>query len=96
MTIRSRSLVELLPELVDAEAGACVVTGISQDSRKIVAGDLFCARAGGQYKGINFVADAIEKGAAAILIDSLEQWAEPSPVPVIAVEQLAQRLSGIA
>lgn len=96
MTIRSRSLVELLPELVDSQAGACVVTGISQDSRQIAAGDLFCARAGGQYKGIDFVADAIEKGAAAVLIDSSEQWVEPSPVPVIAVEQLAQRLSGIA
>lgn len=96
MVIQSKLLAELLPELTDTEAGAQLVSGISQDSRQINAGDLFCARAGGQHKGIDFISDAIVKGAAAVLIDSSEPWTEKRSVPVIAVDHLTQRLSGIA
>ena len=91
-----RTLGELLPELLQADAGQVQVSGITQDSRQVKAGDLFCARAGGTHKGSDFIPDALAKGAAAILIDGDEQYAHQGAVPVIAVDGLAQRLSDIA
>jgi UDP-N-acetylmuramoyl-L-alanyl-D-glutamate--2,6-diaminopimelate ligase len=45
-----------------------VVTGVHQDSRRVGAGDLFVARAGGKVNGEQFIADAIARGAAAVLV----------------------------
>uniref|UniRef100_UPI00351179CA Mur ligase domain-containing protein n=1 Tax=Pontibacterium sp. TaxID=2036026 RepID=UPI00351179CA len=50
-----RTLGELLPELQQADAGQVQVSGITQDSRQVKAGDLFCARAGGTHKGSDFI-----------------------------------------
>ncbi|MDI3323640.1 UDP-N-acetylmuramoyl-L-alanyl-D-glutamate--2,6-diaminopimelate ligase [Pontibacterium granulatum] len=94
-TIR-RTLGELLPELQSTSAGQVRVSGITQDSRLVKAGDLFCARAGGTHKGRDFIPDALAKGAAAVLVDSDEQYVQAGDVPVIAVDALAQRLSDIA
>lgn len=91
-----RFLGELLPELHQANTGQILVSGITQDSRMVKAGDLFCARAGGTHKGSDFIPDALAKGAAAILIDSEERYTHEGDVPVIAVDALAQRLSDIA
>jgi len=45
-----------------------VVTGVHQDSRRVGPGDLFVARAGEKSDGEAFIADAIRKGAAAVLV----------------------------
>lgn len=92
-----RSLAALLPELVANEFADLAVSGVCQDSRLVQTGDLFCARAGGRFKGTDFVADAIEKGAAAVLIDSSEDLdAEPFRVPVIPVKGLVEQMGQIA
>lgn len=91
-----RTLGELLPELQQTSAGQVLVTGITQDSRQVKPGDLFCARAGGTHKGSDFIPDALAKGASAVLIDSEEQYQGEGDVPVIAVDVLAKRLSDIA
>ncbi len=44
------------------------VTGVHQDSRRVTRGDLFVARAGGKADGEAFIAGAIERGAAAVLV----------------------------
>jgi len=46
-----------------------VATGVSIDSRTIAAGDLFVALRGPNHDGHNFVKTALERGAAAALID---------------------------
>ena len=43
------------------------VTGLSSDSRKTQPGDLFLALQGARYDGQQFIADALEAGAAAVL-----------------------------
>lgn len=46
-----------------------VVTGITQDSRDVAVGDLFCCVRGETYDGHNFIGDVIAKGVTAILLD---------------------------
>ncbi|MEZ5953350.1 MAG: UDP-N-acetylmuramoyl-L-alanyl-D-glutamate--2,6-diaminopimelate ligase [Hyphomonas sp.] len=52
------------------ENGDTVITGMTADSRKVKPGYLFAALKGTVTDGGKFVADAIEKGAAAILSDA--------------------------
>ncbi len=49
-----------------AAAWACI--GVSSDSRKVAAGDLFVALEGPRFDGHDFVADALDRGAAAALV----------------------------
>jgi UDP-N-acetylmuramoyl-L-alanyl-D-glutamate--2,6-diaminopimelate ligase len=44
------------------------ITGVHQDSRRVAPGDLFVARAGEKANGEAFIADAIRRGAAAVLV----------------------------
>ncbi len=48
-------------------APAPEVTGITHDSRRVAAGDLFVAIVGDRFDGRAFVADAAARGAAAVL-----------------------------
>lgn len=43
------------------------IKGFSIDTRKLVPGELFVAISGGQFDGHDFIAQALEKGASAIL-----------------------------
>ena len=45
------------------------ITGISYDSRKIKAGNLFAALPGVHFHGNRFIADAEKSGAVAVLTD---------------------------
>ena len=49
--------------------GQWVATGISIDTRTIQKGDLFIAIRGEAMDGHKFAADALKKGAAAVVID---------------------------
>lgn len=49
--------------------GDATVTGISQDSRDIRPGDLFCCVRGDSFDGHLFAAAAVDAGAAALLVD---------------------------
>ncbi|MFZ4807841.1 MAG: UDP-N-acetylmuramoyl-L-alanyl-D-glutamate--2,6-diaminopimelate ligase [Hyphomicrobiaceae bacterium] len=63
-------------------AGGIAVAGISADSRRIAPGWLFSALGGAKTDGARFAADAIAKGAVAILADT--SCALPDlPVPVL-------------
>jgi UDP-N-acetylmuramoyl-tripeptide--D-alanyl-D-alanine ligase len=62
-------------EAVAATGGASArdwcASGVSIDSRTVVAGDLFVALAGPSFDGHDFVADALAKGAVAAMVARL-------------------------
>lgn len=45
------------------------ITGITQDSRDVQAGDLYCCIRGESFDGHDFVHDAVQAGAVALLVD---------------------------
>ena len=52
------------------ELAGVVITGIEQRSNAVQAGDLFAGLAGAQAHGARFAADAVERGAVAVLTDA--------------------------
>ncbi len=81
MTISLRDL------LSACEPGAYVhgdelvqVSGVASDSRKVQAGDLFAAIAGGSHDASTFAASAIARGARAIIADKALSIAAPTLV----------------
>ena len=94
----ARSLLKLLdgivklPGLPEAEIG-----GLALDSRQVAFGDLFFALEGSQSHGRQFIDQAIERGAAAVLQEAA--WArkgERDGVPLISVPALKFKLGAIA
>jgi UDP-N-acetylmuramoyl-L-alanyl-D-glutamate--2,6-diaminopimelate ligase len=71
------------------------VSGLSIDSRNIEAGYLFVAAQGVISHGRQFITQAIENGACAVLIDETED-AITSTIPVIKIPCLQNVLSKIA
>jgi UDP-N-acetylmuramoyl-L-alanyl-D-glutamate--2,6-diaminopimelate ligase len=70
----SLTLLELVREipgatLVDLAAAEVRVSGVHHDSRRVEPGDLFVARAGARAAGASFIADAVARGAAAVLVE---------------------------
>ncbi|MBP2315285.1 UDP-N-acetylmuramoylalanyl-D-glutamyl-2,6-diaminopimelate--D-alanyl-D-alanine ligase [Azospirillum soli] len=60
-------------------------TGVSIDSRKVAPGDLFVAIKGPNFDGHDFVAKALESGAAAAMVSSVPAGV-PGDAPLLAVE----------
>src|SRR6185312_14946386 len=70
MSARAINLRDLLRGIADApRAGDIVVTGLTQDSHAVRAGDAFVALQGARTHGIAFVPQALERGAAAVLAE---------------------------
>ncbi len=91
-------LIQALPAaLVAARSGPTLpevlVTGITEDSRKVVAGNLFVAIQGGMFDGHRFIPQAVEQGAVAVV-----GTAPPGElaVPYIQVQDARQALALLA
>ena len=94
-------LSELLQGLPIQEAyGDAEITGVSVDSRRVQPGDLFVALVGRQQDGHRFVGDALQRGAAAVILqrdaDTLPPNTPYARVPDTreALWRIAQRLYG--
>jgi UDP-N-acetylmuramoyl-L-alanyl-D-glutamate--2,6-diaminopimelate ligase len=70
-----------------ADAGSLEVTGISADSRRVRPGFLFVAIAGTKADGARFIADAIAKGAVAVLVGAQTDVGDSATVPVLRAEE---------
>lgn len=84
----------LIPTKADCRIGQLVT-----DSRKVQEGDVFVALKGTQVDGAQYVQQAIEQDACAILIDAdstLEPIKWQQGVPLIPIYQLQQNLGEIA
>ena len=88
--VRLASIGEAIDVAVPGPAAEVEVTGISLNSRTVEPGDLYVALPGASRHGADFVPQAIEAGAVAVLTDDagakrLALSAE-TPVPVVIVE----------
>lgn len=80
-----------------AAAPDLAVADLALDSREITAGSLFLACRGHRQHGLDHVAEAITRGAVAVLWEPAPDVAPPAlPVPAIAVQALSARAGEIA
>ncbi len=70
------------------------IKGISYDSRKIKKDELFVALRGSCLDGHNFIKDALQKGVAALVVESIPD--EDLCVPIIKVKDSRRALSQLA
>ncbi len=63
-----------------------VLTGISLSSQRVRAGDLYAALPGARAHGADFVADALEAGAVAVLTDPAGAERVPAGVPLLVTD----------
>ncbi|WP_427132613.1 UDP-N-acetylmuramoyl-L-alanyl-D-glutamate--2,6-diaminopimelate ligase [Pseudarthrobacter sp. S9] len=87
---------------VPGASGSVPVTGISLNSRAVQPGDLYVALPGATRHGADFVAQAVDAGAAAVLTDDagarLLALSNDVPVPVLLADEprsLVGRLSAL-
>ncbi|GAL06465.1 UDP-N-acetylmuramoylalanyl-D-glutamate-2,6-diaminopimelate ligase [Photobacterium aphoticum] len=89
----------LQAEALPASVSALSVSGMTLDSRHVKQGDVFVAVKGHSVDGRQFMAKAIENGAAAVLThndDNTFSLTEQNGVAVIALPSLNTLLSAIA
>lgn len=76
-----------------AALGDLAINRVCEDSRQVEAGDLFVAVPGQTVDGHRFLADAVARGAAAVVVERLETEVG---VPALRVPSAAQALSLLA
>jgi UDP-N-acetylmuramoyl-L-alanyl-D-glutamate--2,6-diaminopimelate ligase len=92
-------LAHLLPDRELAAASNISVRNLCLDTRQLKVGDAFIAVIGSKHDGREFIAKAIELGAAVVLVEADKKWKEISwidAIPVIPVENLNVTISEIA
>ncbi|MEX2130992.1 MAG: UDP-N-acetylmuramoyl-L-alanyl-D-glutamate--2,6-diaminopimelate ligase [Pseudohongiellaceae bacterium] len=102
--LHSAPLAGLVVDMLELPAGAnqsfnVEVTGIKIDSRQIKKGDLFIACFGRHHDARDYIAQAIDSGAAAVVAESGGVWQGlqfTGNVPVVAIDNLSSRISEIA
>ena len=85
-----------LCDVLADKAPDVAVQGVTDDSRRVQPGYLFCAVQGGQSDGHDFIVEVVRKGAAAIVCERVPQGALPADVPVVVDAQLAGKRGLIA
>ena len=83
-------LLDSTPALMDKK-----ITGVSTDTRNIKQGDLFIPLAGERFDGHFFLDEAIEKGAAAVLLHREDAGFLPGLFPHVAVIKVDDTLKGL-
>jgi UDP-N-acetylmuramoyl-L-alanyl-D-glutamate--2,6-diaminopimelate ligase len=60
------------------------IKGVSHDSRRVSPGDLFVALRGGSFDGLDFISDALDRGAVAVMSEAVRAG-EKSPSTFVGV-----------
>jgi len=102
MTVSLKSLLEGIS--VIGEVPDLNVSGLSMDSRTVMANDAFLACAGYQSHGLEYLTQAIDNGASIILAEVTAEWlperlellAAKYDVAFIAISNLSEQVSLIA
>ncbi|MCS7172274.1 MAG: UDP-N-acetylmuramoyl-L-alanyl-D-glutamate--2,6-diaminopimelate ligase [Armatimonadetes bacterium] len=90
--MRLRELLHALPACRILGGMEAEIHGICSDSRTTRPGDLFCAIPGRRYDGHAFAAEAVARGAAAVLVERPVDV----PVPQIVVPSVRRALGPLA
>src|SRR5262245_837106 len=72
--------------------GSVSVADLRQDSRLVRPGELFAARPGKLKSGIEFVKDAAQRGAAAVMLERGTPLPDPS-LPVVEVDDIRRAIA---
>ncbi len=75
---------------------ALVVSGLSMDSRKTRAGDLFLACRGGHTRGARHIPEAVRAGAAAVAVEAADCPREDAGRPLFPIAGLRARAGIVA
>ncbi|WP_078900413.1 UDP-N-acetylmuramoyl-L-alanyl-D-glutamate--2,6-diaminopimelate ligase [Streptomyces sp. SBT349] len=96
--VRPVPLAELAALLETEDPGAGrPVTGITHDSRAVQPGDIYAALPGARFHGADFVAQAADLGAVAVLTDLAgAERAAATGLPVLALADPRARLGALA
>ena len=87
---RLRTLGEIIPETSPLPHGNLPVRRVVDDSREVREGDVFVAVRGVQFDGHDFIAAAVQNGAAAIVSEvPLAQHSERSVTNVVVKDSAA-------
>ncbi len=88
-------LSEIVPDdvMVPANARAIHIAGLTADSRLVQPGFLFAALAGSRTDGARFIADALARGAVAILAAEGAVIDAPAHVPVLRARESRRALA---
>jgi UDP-N-acetylmuramoyl-L-alanyl-D-glutamate--2,6-diaminopimelate ligase len=88
-------LSEIVPDdvVVPANARAIDIAGLTADSRMVLPGFLFAALAGSRTDGARFIADALAKGAVAILAAEGAAIDAPAHIPVLRAREPRRTLA---
>ena len=91
---------ESIGVVVPGASGSVPVTGISLNSRAVLPGDLYVALPGASRHGADFVSQAVEAGAAAVLTDDagarLLAFSHDIAVPVLLAEEPRSLVGGLS
>ena len=108
MSLSQKWTMTLHQLIADYAAGDCPnlsIEGIALDSRQVQPGDLFIAIKGTATDGVAFIPQAIERGAAAVLVEKDQLVGSlveglidngNSAVPIIGIDNLSEYVSDIA
>lgn len=80
----------------DRDIAGVAIEGLTADSRAVKPGDLFAAMPGVKVDGSAFIADAVARGAVAVLADAGAAILEPCPVPVLRANNPRRALALVA
>ena len=84
------------PSAAPAEADATPITGLTADSREVRPGFVFAALSGVKTDGARFIADAVARGAVAILAGDAVEVEVEGRIPVIRDANPRRRLALMA
>lgn len=82
-------VVQNLSGVVAVSCDDVILRGITQDSRDVQSGDIYCCIRGEHFDGHDFAQDAVKLGAVALLVDSTVTGI-PDDVAVIHVDDVRQ------
>ena len=96
---RALQLTDMLRQAGIAAAGLpdAAITGVTADSRDVTPGAMFAALPGSGADGRRFIADAVARGAAAVLAPVGTEWPADVPIrPLITASEPRQALARLA
>lgn len=77
----------------------CAVSGLASDSRKVSPGDVFIAYKGFHVDGREYIQEALDKGAAAVIYEvDVEDWEKKfsTTIPLVPVPNLQEKIGEMA